>query len=173
MIVYGTAVLWCLVQAGGLAVLVFLPRADDLTGMLAILVQMSNLVIVVAAYFVGRWVGTRCSQRGVITICLIAALAATSLVVADTLLFAPDEAYTGVFKQERFGVRDNLTRIGRILPFTIVPLFIGYWRGRKQRLSKYLHYLLGVLPAETRDVTVELAFDEAKKVAGRARLAVS
>jgi hypothetical protein len=29
---------------------------------------------------------------------------------------------------------------------------------------KYLHYLLGVLPSETRDAVVDLAFEEAQKV---------
>jgi len=46
----------------------------------------------------------------------------------------------------------------------MVPALLGYWRGRKLRLSKYLYYLLGVLPKETRDAVVELAFDEAQKI---------
>jgi hypothetical protein len=56
-------------------------------------------------------------------------------------------------------------------PFEIFSGLIGYWRGRKYRLAAYLHYLLGVLPAETRDTVVELAFDEARKVASSGRRA--
>ena len=51
----------------------------------------------------------------------------------------------------------------------IVPGLIGYWRGKRQSLSKYLHYLLSVLPPQTRDTVVELAFDEAQKVSAAAR----
>jgi hypothetical protein len=49
-------------------------------------------------------------------------------------------------------------------PFLICTGLIGYRRGRKYRLSRYLHYLLDVLPAETRDTVIDLAFDEARKI---------
>jgi hypothetical protein len=58
----------------------------------------------------------------------------------------------------------------------LVAGLLGYWRGQKYRLSKYLHYLLGVLPAETRDAVIELAFEEAQKApaaTGRARISAT
>jgi hypothetical protein len=53
----------------------------------------------------------------------------------------------------------------------LVPGLLGYWRGQKYRLSKYLHYLLDVLPAETRDTVIGLAFDEAQKIVSAKRSA--
>ena len=44
-------------------------------------------------------------------------------------------------------------------------LLIGYWRGRKHRLSKYLYYLLGVLSPEARHAVIELAVEEAQRAA--------
>ena len=45
---------------------------------------------------------------------------------------------------------------------------VGYWRGYKHRLSKYLSYLLSVLPPFTRGTVVEFAYQEAQKVAAAA-----
>ena len=62
-----------------------------------------------------------------------------------------------------------LKRIIIISLIVIVPGLIGYWRGKRQSLSKYLYYLLSVLPPQTRDTVVELAFEEAQKVSAAAR----
>jgi hypothetical protein len=114
-------------------------------------------------YFLGRWIGTRCAYRGVVAVVLIVSLMfgiGTAIILLD-----PEPK---VLPKEW---RHLLT----ILNFAQIPFYlgfglIGYWRGGKLRLSKYLHYLLDVLPSETRDTVVELAFDEARKAAGRARI---
>jgi hypothetical protein len=61
-----------------------------------------------------------------------------------------------------FGILMRITKTAFII---VVPGLIGYWRGQRQRLSKYLDYLLSVLPQQTRDTVVDLAFEEAQKVA--------
>ncbi len=40
---------------------------------------------------------------------------------------------------------------------------LGQRQGRKRRLADYMEYLLSVLPPPTRNVLVELAFEEARK----------
>ena len=65
--------------------------------------------------------------------------------------------------EEEFTPSEQVLDLCRV-PFLICAGLIGYWRGRKYRLSRYLHYLLDVLPAETRDTVIDLAFDEARKI---------
>ena len=57
-------------------------------------------------------------------------------------------------------------------PFLVCLGLIGYWRGRNFRLSRYLHYLLSVLPADTRDLVIELAFGEAQERSSATRSAI-
>jgi hypothetical protein len=175
MVVYGFLVLWGLVGVnsgvvGTLAAEMDLPESSALSSIALI----SGTTVCLAAYFIGRWVGTRCLRRGVVAILLIAFLFAAAQTATDTLLM-PKEAYA-----KAFGVERSFGHI--LLRFTLATVIvsalalIGYWRGRKRRLSKYLNYLLGVLPAETRDTVVELAFDEAQRVAsasGRARISTA
>jgi hypothetical protein len=127
----------------------------------------SAVVAVLGGYFVGRWIGTRCSRHGVVTMLLIAFLTAVGSIAMDVVLLT-DETYLAAFDAERLAPSFLLSRIASITLIFLVPGLLGYWRGRKHRLSKYLHYLLGILPEETRDTVIDLAFDEAQKVAATA-----
>jgi hypothetical protein len=51
---------------------------------------------------------------------------------------------------------------GVVLYFSVAA--IGYWRGRRNRQVKYFRNLLNVLPADTRDTIVGMAYDEARVV---------
>jgi hypothetical protein len=108
-------------------------------------------VMIFCAYLVGRWIGSRCSRRGIIAVLL--AISSTAIMLTFDLL-SPDED-----ELEPSEMVLDLLRF----PFLICAGLIGYWRGQKYRLSKYLHYLLDVLPAETRDAFIDLAFEEAQK----------
>jgi hypothetical protein len=125
---------------------------------------------ILTAYLVGRWVGTRCSRHGVGTILLIALLTAIGSVAIDVLT-VPDEDYKELFKNERADFLPILVRITGTTFTMSVSALIGYWRGHRPRLSKYLNYLLGILPAETRNTVVGLAFDEAQRVASQTSVA--
>lgn len=168
MVVYGTIVLWSVGQAtaGILGLLFAAVTAVDAEVAVKSAVMWTvpaTLMTVVGSYFVGRWVGSRISRRGIVTVLLIALLTAAAAVGID-VLFLSDKAYRDAYGSERLVLFDVLRRV-TLISFIVMPgLLIGYWRGHKQKLSKYLHYLLGVLPPETRDTVVELAFEEAKKV---------
>jgi len=87
-----------------------------------------------------------------IAVLLAIIISAAFLPVSDLLFSDPGELAPGaVFGAYR-------------LPFIMCAALIGYWRGQKYRLSKYLYYLLDVLPAEARDAFIDLAFEEAQKV---------
>jgi hypothetical protein len=119
---------------------------------LGVTLSTNWLATTLSAYLVGRWIGARCSSKGMIAVLLAIIIAAASGVAFDLLFPNPEElAPEAVLDLYRF-------------PFLMCAGLIGYWRGRKYRLSKYLHYLLDVLPADTRDTVIDLAFEEAQKV---------
>jgi len=165
MVVYGFIVLVGLAQATSGVTGILLAHME-LPFSNAVLIT-SGIIAYVAAYFIGRWVGTRCSRRGVVAILLIALLYAAFQIATD-LLILPEEVYTELFRIERLTFGHILLRFLVVTVIISALALIGYWRGQKHRLSKYLNYLLGVLPAQTRDTVVELAFDEAQKVASAA-----
>jgi hypothetical protein len=169
MVVYGTIALSFLGQvAGGVAGIMLAPVMSSFEGENApnagfAVGVLSIIVTIVGAYFVGRWVGARTSRLGIVTMLLIAPITAAFQVGLDVLV-VPDEVYRGMVGSERLAFFGILKRIASISFLIIVPGLIGYWGGQRQRLSKYLKYLLSVLPPQTRDVVVELAYEEAQKV---------
>jgi hypothetical protein len=172
MVAYGTVVLWGVVETFGFIVGFSFAAATGQTtanaGYLQGIAITLVVVQIVAAYFLGRWIGSRTSRRGIVAMLLVAPLFAAANVASD-VLGMPGELYAATFGSEPWEFFGVLKRIIFISLITIVPGLIGYWRGKRQSLSKYLHYLLSVLPPQTRDTVVELAFDEAQKVSAAAR----
>jgi hypothetical protein len=169
MVVYGTVALSLVGQtAAGIAGLILAsvmsfegenaPKAAMATGVFGI------IATIFGAYLVGRWIGARTSRLGIVAMLLIAPLTAVAGVELDVLLM-PDEVYRGTFGSEGLAFFGILMRITKTAFIIVVPGLIGYWRGQRRRLSKYLDYLLSVLPQQTRDTVVDLAFEEAQKVA--------
>jgi hypothetical protein len=170
MVVYGTVALSFVGQAAaGIAGIVLAqamlfegeiaPKAAVATGL------FGTIATIFAAYLVGRWIGARTSRFGIVAMLLIAPLTAVAAVGMDVLLAT---VFTGVADLGRLAFSGIPMRITFISFIIIVPGLIGYWRGQRQRLSKYLDYLLSVLPQPTRDTVVDLAFEEAQKVAAAA-----
>jgi hypothetical protein len=117
-------------------------------------VIVNFLVSIYGSYLVGRWVGARCARQGVVAIILIGAFASAIDIAINWSRVSPElSSIVQMF-------------VGRACIFWAAG-FLGFWRGHRQKLAKYLHYLLRVLPAETRETVIELAFEEAQKV-GRA-----
>ena len=115
--------------------------------------QLQDIIVTAAlSYFVGRWIGTRCSSKGMIAILLIIFLST-----------AMDLIFNFMFPDDPGDFPSMLLDLTSLL-FSIPAGVIGYRRGRKYRLSRYLHYLLSVLPPETRDTVIDLAFGEAQKI---------
>lgn len=173
MVVYGTVVLWCAIEAAaGIAGLLLgqvLPfEGEDIFKSVFAATVPAAMITILGSYFVGRWIGARTSRLGIVTMLLIAFLTTAAAVGLD-VFGLPDKLYKDLYGSERlafFGILSRFTRGSFII---IVPGLIGYWRGQRQRLSKYLDYLLRVLPPQTRDTVVELAFEEAQKVSAAVR----
>jgi hypothetical protein len=167
MVVYGTVALSLVGQAGaGIAGIGLAATGVPSEGANAAMFAKAagffgTVATILGAYLVGRWIGARTARRGIVAILLIAPLTAAAAVGTDMLLL-PDEVYSGM---QRSG---SLMEIAKISFIVIVFGLIGYWRGHRRRLSKYLDYLLSVLPAQTRETVVELAYEESQKVAAAA-----
>jgi hypothetical protein len=163
MVVYGTVLLVVLLQAAGflsafmLSPLMPSPDSKNASKFEAVRNLETAVIVISAAYFVGRWIGARISRLGIVTMLLIAALAPAAGLLSD-------EIYRRIAGSERLAFFEILRQTAFTSFIIVVPGLIGYWRGQRQRLSKYLDYLLSVLPSQTRDTVVELAYEEAQKV---------
>jgi len=172
MVVYGTVVLWAVTEGSAYIIGFSFGAASgqhqaDATALKGL--GIATLAVeIVTAYFVGRWIGSRTSRLGIVAMLLVAPLFAVANVATD-MLAMPGELYTATFGSEPRAFFGMLKRIIIISLIVIVPGLIGYWRGKRQSLSKYLYYLLSVLPPQTQDTVVELAFEEAQKVSAAAR----
>lgn len=107
----------------------------------------------IVAYFVGRWIGIRSESKGLFAILAIAFFVPFIDLVRGLFLEGP-----GQIGKFLIILLVGVVKIG-------VPAVFGYWRGRVIQSSRYLTYLLRALPQESRDALVNLASDEAKRLA--------
>ena len=119
------------------------------------------LFLVPACYFSGRWGGYRCRERGVIAVVL-------TIVTSLLLVWVLALSIMGFEEYARF-----LDRIDASLSLFVVPVvflvgigLLGYWRGNRTRASHYLHYLVRLLPKDTSDALLDLAYTEAVRLRG-------
>jgi hypothetical protein len=161
IVVYGVVIMVVVVELLG-AVAGFLAAIADDTKMI---LAFSVLFNVIAAYLTGRWIGSRSGSRGIIAILSLFVLA---VVIGKSIDFA---IMSSADFKELYGEEKSLDLLllhilGGSVILSISGL-IGYWRGRRMRLLKYLRYLLGVLPKDTRDALVDLAYEEARNIGVR------
>jgi hypothetical protein len=167
MLLFGAVILAAMMQAFGfvgfvVASLFFEPSFAAGEPRLGLAISLPlNLA---GCFFVGRWIGTRCAQKAVLTVLLVPFFGIFAAKILDFAVVSPDD-----FKRA-FGADKNFaTFLVQVLVAStlfLIPAFLGFWRGRVIRLSRYLRYLLGVLPKDTREVLVNLAYEEAQNLAG-------
>lgn len=121
---------------------------------------------VVGSYLLGRWIGGRCRSHGVLALLAACVFGATLGKAIDFLalsmsdlrdVYGEDGLVAGAGTFADFFAQAAL---GAML-YSVVG-GIGYWRGRRNRQSKYLRYLLTALPRETRDTLLGMAYEEAR-----------
>lgn len=126
MVLYGTILLVTLVEVAG-----FVAGAAsnfELEQASRILPVTAFPVAILGMYFVGRWIGTRCSRRGIIAIVLVATLASLALVAFDLLMLSDDE-YVKVFKHERTDFEYFLGVLAFRICFYAAAGLLGYGAG--------------------------------------------
>lgn len=124
---------------------------------------------VLAFYLLGFWIGSRCAAHGLIVTIVSIFLGHTLMRLLDVVLM-PESAFE-VF----YGRSKDLAALvpGFLFGTSVLSILtiLGFWRGSRTRMSKYLQYLLAVLPPETRTTIVNLAYEEARTAAAKMRTA--
>ena len=122
-------------------------------------IYCSLLFSIFGIFFVGRWIGHRCTNRGISVVLLV-------VFVSQIFIWGMDIVYLGA--PEYIAI---LSGIGIspwymfLPPLTLSGIgLIGYWRGRRHRPSRYLDYLIGMLPSDTQNTLVDLAYSETKRL---------
>jgi hypothetical protein len=162
MAAYGTIILIAVTQiVSGLTGAITAASGINGAGALIVIGLVGLLTELLAGYFVGRWVGTRSRNHGIIAIFVMSSLSAVLARVIDFYLL-PADAY------QIFGVEKSMTlfftgTLGSFL-LLLLPALLGYWRGSRLRMVKYLRFLLAILPADTQVTLIDLAFQEANRV---------
>jgi hypothetical protein len=157
MIVYGTFIYLGLAQVtsgvGGIMTHFMTDVSDAIRA--SRLVQIPILVL--AVYLLGFWIGSRCAAHGLIATILAVYLGQTLGKLLDFVVTS--ESITEILGG---GYKDLW--VGILLGASIfaVPTILGFWSGSRIRMSKYLQYLLAVLPPETQTTIVNLAYEEAQ-----------
>jgi hypothetical protein len=123
---------------------------------------ISLLVVWPAVFLIGRWVGRRSDVHGLLAVFLIALVGRTGATLFDFAMNAGDDILTALY--------GNGSMIALKLAVGVAVIFaigaLGYWRGTRQRLGCYLGYLLRNVPDASQHAIVDLAFEEAGRVAG-------
>jgi len=132
--------------------------ASGLTAETTVLITQAVSIVVVypAMFLVGRWVGRRGISKGIATVFLICAFAR----VANSLL---DLSFFSYPKVRSLAGMQSWQQIVAGVALLFLVGCLGYWRGRRQRLSAYLAYLLRRVSNDTREAIVELAYGEASR----------
>jgi hypothetical protein len=163
MLVYGTLIFVALKQFGGFiggftAGFAGVPSTGD--SLLAIAIVIANLVAIVGVYAICFWIGTRCDKYSYLVAIAVPFLGHVIGASIDFLSLS-DTQFSNFFGQPKSA---SFFVQGVIFGTLLVVIFalLGGWRGRRARLSAYLSYLLGILPADTRNTIVDLAYEEVK-----------
>jgi hypothetical protein len=165
--IYGILVLTSVSFVGGFLTGFVAGAADVAPEKVLIIGALTIIPQIIVAYFVGRWIGIRSQSKGLFAVLAVAFV--VPLIDSLSILIV------GQFmvQQKLVSSLPSGPAIGLYLLITLlvgvakygVPLVLGYWRGRVSQSSRYLVYLLRALPQESRDTLVNLASDEAKRLA--------
>ena len=130
------------------------------------IVALTIIPQMIVAYFVGKWIGVRSESKGLFAILAVAFF--VPFIGLVIVLFRPDHGK--LLFPSKPTIADFLIRLLVGAVKYGVPAVFGYWRGRVIQLSRYYVYLLRALPEESRDALVNLASDEAKRLASNSAL---
>lgn len=124
------------------------------------------LVLVVlawTAFSMGRWVGRRASRWAVAI--------ATSVILLEELIgkgaeyaLMPPDAYLSVYGVPKEPVAVLLGASIGILVL-LATTILGVWRGTRTRQRSYMTYILEALPRDTQQLIIDMARDEAYRLA--------
>jgi hypothetical protein len=164
MLVYGALIFVPLKELGGFVggLTAGMAAISESGALIWIVAVIANLVTIAGMYLIGSWIGARCNKYGWLIGIAVPFFGQIVAEAADFILLSDAQFHELFGEPKTFG----LFAVGVITGSLLVAVFalLGVWRGRRARLSAYLAYLLGNLPAETRDTIVNLAYEEVKSL---------
>jgi hypothetical protein len=152
--------MWGVVHFTGalMGALVALSGITPGTTTFASLVGLTSIPLkIIAAAYIGRWIGIRSQRYGF-------AVAVGSIGLGCSVSFLAALLILGSDKLETMLGTTALSAFLFILPDFVIYVIsgvLGVWRGQRQRLANHLAFIMKILPEETRQVIVEMVRDEA------------
>jgi hypothetical protein len=116
---------------------------------------------VIAAAYIGCWIGTR-SRRYVLAI-IIGAIALASVIGFLVGMKLLSEDMIKEVSENRTPLKQFISQIVPDMVFYMICAALGFWYGQRQRFKYYLAFIMNTVPRDTRQTIVEMAHDEAVK----------
>ena len=116
---------------------------------------------VIAAIYIGCWIGTR-SRSCVLAVVACSIALGTGLGFLFSLVTLSSDQVKAFFGEEL----TTLERFTTLLPDMVIYIIsaaLGFWYGQRQKPIYYLGFIMKILRPETRQTIVEMAQDEAKR----------
>jgi len=126
---------------------------------------------VIAATYIGCWIGTR-SRPYALIIVIGAILIGTILKFLVSDLFLTEEQLK-VIPKSATPLGLFIVNTAPDMLFYMICAALGFWYGQRRRLKYYLSFIMDMLPEETRQTIVEMAHDEATKTPAPGQIATA
>ena len=120
---------------------------------------MAFVFMIPASFFAGRWVGFRCLERGIAGVVLMIGLSRVLVWLLDVSIMGFEE-YGRLLSRIDASLWEFVAPVAFLMGIGVV----GYWRGRRTRGSHYLRYLFRLLPTDTKEALLDLAYTEAVRL---------
>lgn len=163
MATYGVLILFAVGNVGGvLGAVVAATLNLDKSQIGPSIMLFSGIFVLYCAYVVGHWIGSRCRTHGIL-VTLVVVLCFRILATTVDINLLSNEDFLSVYG-EQISFSFLLQQIFSGILIIGGTALIGYWVGRKKRMSRYLSYLLRFIPNETRNDLLQLAYEEVKNM---------
>jgi hypothetical protein len=124
-------------------------------------------VLMIGFYLLAKWLTWR-SKKGILAVLLTVLMTAITDKLMDFWLVP--ENWQSFYEMERTA-RTLFLMTSAHFATLLIPSLVGFWRGRKEKTSRYMGYLLATLPQETQNSLVDLAYGEVTKIVDARRKA--
>ena len=123
-------------------------------------------ILLLTAFRTGVWIGARVSNRGVLS-AMVASIAGILVVRIFDVFVWGMIGDAGEWSKIKFDPHDlsNLLGLGIMLLILSIAGIVGNYIGRKKQSSRYMIYLLKLLPDNTKSDLLTLASEEAQRIA--------
>jgi hypothetical protein len=136
-------------------------ESGDVGGLLR-KVSLANIpIIMVGFYLLAKWLTWR-SRNGIMVVLSVVVLTSIAIKSID-FFFLTSATWQSLFGMEKT-VSTLLLLMSGQLVLVLIPSLLGFWRGRREKTSRYMAYLLATLPQETQNSLLDLAYDEVTKI---------